>query len=55
MANYNKLWVALIMSIIALASGYGFIPEGIVTESTVQTLVALATPVLVWAVPNIKS
>lgn len=52
MQNYNKLWVALIMSIIALASGYGFIPEGFVTESTIQTLVALLTPALVWLVPN---
>ena len=48
MQNYNKLWVALIMSVVALASGYGFIPEGFVTESTVSTLVALATPFLVW-------
>lgn len=55
MANYNKLWVALVMSIVSLAAGYGFIPAGVVTESTVSTLVALATPFLVWLVPNIKS
>lgn len=49
--QYNKAAVALIMAVIALVNTWkpGLIP---VDESTVNTVVAVLTPLLVFLVPN---
>jgi ribonuclease PH len=49
--SIDKALVALVMALIYVANTFLGINFGI-TEETVQTIVALVTPVLVWLVPN---
>lgn len=51
-SQLDKALVALIMAVVQLANVLGF--HFGVDEHTVTSVVALATPILVWAVPNIE-
>lgn len=51
MQAYNKAIVAVLMAIIAVANT--FFNTGLVVDpATVNTVAALLTPILVWAIPN---
>ena len=52
---FDKAIAALIMaalSVLTIATGWTF---GTVTEETILAVLAVATPVFVWLVPNLKS
>lgn len=49
--QYNKLWAACVMSILALVElhfGWSF---GL-SEEIVLSIIAIITPLLVWLIPN---
>lgn len=51
MQAYNKAIVAVLMAAIAVANTF-FNTSLAVDAATVNTVAALITPVLVWAIPN---
>lgn len=53
MSEYNKAWAALVMAILMLLELYlGVRIFTSVSEEAVLSVLAIATPVLVWLVPN---
>lgn len=48
----DKALVALFMSLVYFASQFGIIPADFISESTVQSIVAIIGPALVWLIPN---
>lgn len=51
--SFDKALVALVMALVYIANNFlGF--DFILSEETVNTIVSLITPVLVWLVPNKK-
>ena len=53
MTEYNKAWTALVMAVLMLLElylGVRILPG--VSEDAVLSILAIATPILVWLVPN---
>lgn len=53
MSEYNKAWAALVMAILMLLElylGVRIMPG--VSEEAVLSILAIATPIIVWLVPN---
>ncbi len=50
--SLDKALVALVMSSVYFAAQFGVIPADFISESTVQSAVAIIGPALVWLVPN---
>ena len=52
MTAYNKAWAALFGAVVTILQMYLKIDLGFLTPETIEKIVMLVTPVLVYLVPN---
>lgn len=50
--EYNKAWVALILAILTLLELHFGIAVSFLSENVILSVLAIASPILVWLVPN---
>ena len=51
LTTYNKAWAALLMAVLTLLELYFGISLGL-SENAILALLAILSPILVWAIPN---